>query len=160
DQGYLTNLWNKEGKTGPEPGDRLRRISNYFTIVVFALTLASAVYWLTQGAYTTMWHALTTTLIVACPCALLLAATFTNGNVMRILARSGMFLKHANTIPRIAGITHIVLDKTGTITLNKDLIVNYKGRPLSSGEVKIIASLARHSTHPLSKAVSVHLSAA
>lgn len=157
DQGYLTNLWNKEGKRELAANSHLHRISNYFTLVVFALTLASAVFWLTRGAYTTMWDALTTTLIVACPCALLLASTFTNGNVMRILGRSGIFLRNSDVITDMAGITHVVLDKTGTITINKNFHINYKGKALADDHKEWIASLCRHSTHPLSKAVYDHL---
>ncbi|MGE9312498.1 heavy metal translocating P-type ATPase [Niabella sp. CJ426] len=157
DQGYLTNLWNKEGKRDPAANSNLHRISNYFTLVVFALTLASAVFWLTQGAYTTMWNALTTTLIVACPCALLLASTFTNGNVMRILSRSGIFLRNSDVITDMSGITHVVLDKTGTITINKNFRINYNGKVLTEEDKELTASLCRHSTHPLSKAVYNHL---
>lgn len=157
DQGYLTNLWNKEAKSNLDTGKLLHSISNYFTLVVFALTFASAIFWLAKGEYNTMWNALTTTLIVACPCALLLAATFTNGNVMRILSRSGLYLKNADVITSMAGVKHIVLDKTGTITLNKNFNVNYKGKALTDDEKKLIASLSRHSTHPLSKAIYGHL---
>lgn len=158
DQGYLTNLWNnginEEGKSG---GQFLHRASNYFTLVVFALTFLSAAFWFYKGNTTTMWNALTTTLIVACPCALLLASTFTNGNVMRILRRSGLFLRNADVIGAMAAIDHVVLDKTGTITLNKNFKVSYHGKQLTKEERVLVASLARQSTHPLSKAVSEHL---
>lgn len=157
DQGYLTHLWNKESKSNSDASADLHRISNYFTVAVLTLTLASAIFWLTQGAYATMWNALTTTLIVACPCALLLASTFTNGNVMRILSRSGMYLRNSDVITDMAGITHVVLDKTGTITLNKNFSINYKGKTLTVADKRLIASVARHSTHPLSKAVYEHL---
>ncbi|GAB3432886.1 heavy metal translocating P-type ATPase [Niabella aquatica] len=157
DQGYLTNLWNKEGKSNLDGSKLLHRISNYFTLIVFALTFASALFWLIKGEYNTMWNALTTTLIVACPCALLLASTFTNGNVMRILSRSGLYLKNADIITNMARVKHIVLDKTGTITLNKNFNISYKGKTLTDFEKKLIASLLRHSTHPLSKAIYAHL---
>ncbi len=157
DQGYLTNLWNKDGKRDTAANRNLHRISNYFTLVVLVLTLASAIFWLTRGAYATMWNALTTTLIVACPCALLLASTFTNGNVMRILSRSGIFLRNSDVITGMAGISHVVLDKTGTITINKNFQVNYKGKMLTEADKELIASLCRHSTHPLSKAIYDHL---
>lgn len=157
DQGYLTNLWNKEGKQQSNNNQFLHRASNYFTIVVFILTISSALYWFAKGQPNTMWNALTTTLIVACPCALLLASTFTNGNVMRILSRSGLFLKNADVINDMAKITHIVFDKTGTITLNKHFKISYKGKALIENETKLIASLLKHSTHPLSKSIFEHL---
>ncbi len=158
DQGYLTNLWNKEGKNhNPDSRKFLHVASNYFTVIVFALTIGSALFWFLKGQYHTMWNTLTTTLIVACPCALLLAATFTNGNVMRILSRSGLFLKNADVIDSMAKINHVVLDKTGTITLNKNFNISYHGKTLDEYERTLIASLSRHSTHPLSNAIHSHL---
>ncbi|MFT4094537.1 MAG: heavy metal translocating P-type ATPase metal-binding domain-containing protein [Niabella sp.] len=157
DRGYLTNLWNRQGKSNTGSGRFLHKAGNYFTITVFALTIISALFWCMKGEYTTMWNALTTTLIVACPCALLLASTFTNGNVMRILSRSGLFLKNADLITTMSRTNHIVLDKTGTITLNKNFRITYLGKQLSDHEKILIASLCKHSTHPLSKAIFDHL---
>ncbi|MBO9593616.1 MAG: heavy metal translocating P-type ATPase metal-binding domain-containing protein [Niabella sp.] len=160
DQGYLTNLWNRVALEKEANGGFLYKASNIFTWSVLALTLMAAGFWYARGETGTMWNALTTTLIVACPCALLLAATFTNGNVMRILKRSGLFLKNAGVIRAMAGIDHIVLDKTGTITLNKHFKVTYKGRAPDVQQASQIASLLRHSTHPLSRAVLQELETA
>ncbi|WP_300599449.1 heavy metal translocating P-type ATPase metal-binding domain-containing protein [Niabella sp.] len=161
DQGYLTNLWNRDALDKKE-ADRnfLYKAANLFTGCVLFLTLAAAMFWYARGETGTMWNALTTTLIVACPCALLLAATFTNGNVMRILKRSGLFLKNADVIRAMAAVDHIVLDKTGTITLNKHFRVTYNGRLLDPLQASQVASLLRHSTHPLSRAVLEELKTA
>lgn len=154
DQGYLTHLWNRDAFTAKKEKEGfLYRASNLFTMGVLLLTLAAGLFWLIRGETTLMWNALTTTLIVACPCALLLAATFTNGNVMRILKRSGLFLKNAEVIPALAAIDHVVLDKTGTITLNRNFKITYRGRALDPDQCAQVSSLLRHSTHPLSRAV-------
>ena len=55
-------------------------------------------------------------LIVACPCALALAAPFTLGTAQRLLARMQVFLKNALVIERMAQVEAIVFDKTGTLT--------------------------------------------
>ncbi|MBZ4191057.1 heavy metal translocating P-type ATPase [Niabella beijingensis] len=154
DQGYLTHLWNRDETEEREGEHRfLYRAANGFTLCVLLLTLAGALFWLLKGETVLMWNTLTTTLIVACPCALLLAATFTNGNVIRILKRSGLFLKNAAVIDKMAAVDHVVLDKTGTITLNKNFKVIYQGSSLNAGEKLLMASLLKHSTHPLSRAV-------
>ncbi|MCF3108529.1 heavy metal translocating P-type ATPase metal-binding domain-containing protein [Niabella sp. CC-SYL272] len=160
DQGYLTNLWNRETLKKDVKGSFLYKASNLFTACVLLLTLSAALFWYVRGETGTMWNALTTTLIVACPCALLLAATFTNGNVMRILKRSGLFLKNADVIAAMAAIDHIVLDKTGTITLNKHFKVTYNGLAMNPQQASQVASLLRHSTHPLSRAVLKELKTA
>ncbi len=58
-------------------------------------------------------------LIVACPCALALAAPFTLGTAQRLLARIQVFLKNALVIERMAQVEAIVFDKTGTLTAGR-----------------------------------------
>jgi P-type Cu+ transporter len=60
--------------------------------------------------------AFTSVLIVACPCALALAAPFTLGTAQRVLARKGIFLKNGFVLERMAQVDTIVFDKTGTLT--------------------------------------------
>lgn len=158
-QSYLTNLWNKDVfKEEKKEAGFLHNLSNYFTAIVFVISVIAAIYWLNKGETTTMWNALTTILIIACPCALLLSSTFTNGNVLRVLSKNKLYLRHPNVIGDIAEIDHIVFDKTGTLTQSKKLQVEYRGRPISEKNKILLASLLSQSTHPLSKAVFNHLS--
>lgn len=153
-QSYLTNLWNKDiFKEDKKESKFLHNISNYFTIIVFIVTAIAGLYWVINGESIRMWNALTTVLIIACPCALLLSSTFTNGNILRILSRNRFYLRHPNVIEDISKVDHIVFDKTGTLTQGKKLQVKYEGRALNHEEKVIIASLLKQSTHPLSRAV-------
>ncbi len=157
-QSYLTNLWNKDVfKEEKKEAGFLHNLSNYFTIIVFIISAVAAVYWLSKGETTTMWNALTTILIIACPCALLLSSTFTNGNVLRVLGKNKLYLRHSNVIGHMANINHIVFDKTGTLTQSKKLHVRYEGKPISDRNKALLASLLSNSTHPLSKAVFKYL---
>lgn len=157
-QGYLANLWNKEAPDKEKKQhERLHKTSNYFTLAVLLLTAGSALYWFLNGNAGAGWRVLTTTLIVACPCALLLAATFTNGHVLRMYKKAGLYLKNASVIRSLADINHIILDKTGTITNSNGFTVMYQGRPLTDEECCWAASLLKHATHPLSRAVAAYL---
>ena len=73
--------------------------------------------------------AFTSVLIVACPCALALAAPLTHGTVQRLLARLKIFLRNALVIERMAGVDAIVLDKTGTLTTADARGVRFDGAP-------------------------------
>jgi len=53
----------------------------------------------------------------------------------------------------MAAIDHVVLDKTGTITLNRDFKITYRGQELDPDQRSWVCALLRHSTHPLSLAV-------
>jgi Cu+-exporting ATPase len=157
-QSYLTNLWNKDiFKTGKKESLFIHVLSNYFTLIVFAISGMAAAYWLWQGQTQTMWDVLTTVLIIACPCALLLSATFTNGNVLRILSKNKLYLRHPDVIQQMAGADHIVFDKTGTLTQGNKLAVSYEGAVLREEQQKIIASLLAQSNHTLSRSVLEYL---
>ncbi|HRN49606.1 MAG TPA: HAD-IC family P-type ATPase, partial [Niabella sp.] len=157
-QSYLTNLWNKDVfKEEKKESLFIHNISNYFTVIVFIISALSAAFWMWKGEYVTLWNALTTILIIACPCALLLSSTFTNGNVLRVLSKNKFYLRHPNVIEHLSHINHIVFDKTGTLTQSKKLKVRYIGQPIDNELGMIIASLLEQSTHPLSKAIYDYL---
>lgn len=158
-QSYLTGLWNKDAFKPDKKNEQsfIHKISNYFTIFLFVTGLASAAYWYSQHQPLLMWNAVTTILIVACPCALLLSATFTNGNVLRILNRNKLYLKNADIIEQMGRVNHIVFDKTGTITERNSQSIQYSGKPLSKYQENIIKVLLVQSNHPLGNAVRQHL---
>ena len=72
--------------------------------------------------------AFTSVLIVACPCALALAAPFTLGTAQRLLARMQVFLKNALVLERMAQVEAIVFDKTGTLTAGAAEGVAFHGK--------------------------------
>ena len=117
-QSYLTNLWNKDVFKAKEehPNSFIHALGKYFTFLVLGIAAIAATYWYAHHQYNLMWNTLTTVLIVACPCALLLSATFTNGNILRILSKNKFYLRHPDVIENIANVNQLVFDKTGTIT--------------------------------------------
>ncbi len=161
-QSYLASLWNNEAfrKVRDDDLDTLtNRYSKLFTKLVFGVALAAA-FWFFRDA-TKALKVFTSVLIVACPCALALAAPLTHGTVQRLLARLKIFLKNALVIERMAGVDTIVLDKTGTLTTADTRGVKFQSAEgwrqsaeLSADETRWIASLARHSTHPNSVRVA------
>lgn len=145
-------------RDGADRTSFIHTLSRYFTIIVFAIAASAALYWqLVDPAKT--WNAVTAVLIVACPCALLLSSTFTNGNLLRIMGKNHFYLRNAETIEDIAAITHIVFDKTGTLTDATAPEIRWRGKPLLIDQSRAIATLAAQSTHPLSRALATHLSA-
>jgi len=155
-QSYLTKLWNREdfGKNETQLSF-VHLLSRYFTWIVFSIAIISAIYWAVYDA-SKIWSAVTAVLIIACPCALLLSNTFTNGNILRILGRNKFYLRNAQTIEEIANIDHIVFDKTGTLTTGLNTNIEYIGQHLTERSKLKIATLAAQSTHPLSKALTTY----
>jgi len=158
-QSYLTQLWNRDEFRRHDQAKSVsfvHLLSRFFTYIVFAVATATAIYWTMHDVHR-IWPAVTSIFIIACPCALLLSNTFTNGNILSILGRNHFYLRSAQTIEDIAAANHIVFDKTGTLTSACEQDITYEGLPLTYEEEQKVAALANHSSHPLSRALVKHL---
>jgi Cu+-exporting ATPase len=153
-QSYLTQLWNNAAFRQEKRSSLLDlsdAFGRYFTIIVSSIACGAFLYWLPN------WHqalnAFTAVLIIACPCALTLAAPFTLGAAMTILGKAKFYLKNAGVVMDLARVDALVFDKTGTLTQPDKAEVCFHGEPLSESEKQLIASCLRHSTHPLSQQI-------
>lgn len=152
-QSYLTQLWGNE-VFRKNKSDTFRRVTDRigkrFTIAVLTIACLSAGYWLftdpqkAAGVFTAV-------LIIACPCAIALAAPFTLGNLLRILGKKKFYLKNADTIEQMAQIDTVIFDKTGTMTASGQSQVTYDGMILSEAEESLLKNTLRASSHPLSR---------
>jgi len=152
-QSYLTQLWNNDAFTKEKDESfemLINRISKYFTVAVLVLALIGFVIWFSKDLRTAL-NAFTAVLIVACPCALTLSAPFTLGSTMRIFGKRNFYLKNVNVIDRLLKISHIIFDKTGTITYTQTGVVNYEGEDLKQKDFINIKAITLNSTHPLSR---------
>ena len=157
-QSYLTQLWNNDIFNNPDKSSESyftnfsNAVSKYFTFVILLIAFVAAGFWF-QTSTAVALNVFTAVLIVACPCALALSTPFTLGNAMRILGRNKFYLRNTSVIEDLAKVDSIVFDKTGTITqLGKSDLI-FTGSVLNSFQQKIIKSLVRNSTHPLSRKI-------
>ena len=155
-QSYLTQLWNNDAFTKKKEDQNktlAARINRYFSAVVLTLAVGTFVAWALQGRWETAFMAFTTILLVACPCALLLSSTFTNGNLLSLFGKHGFYFKNADAIERLSKIDTVVFDKTGTVTLPHEAEVKFVGNALTAEEKVIVKTLATQSSHPLSRLI-------
>ncbi len=153
EQSYLTQLWSNDvfNKVKEDSFTTLTNlISKRFTIIVLSIAFISTTFWLFADSSKAM-NVFTSVLIIACPCAIALAAPFTLGNILRIFGRHKFYLKNATVIEQLAAIDTIIFDKTGTITSNKESSATYEGQSLSSSEEVLLKNTLRGSNHPLSR---------
>ncbi|HCT22499.1 MAG TPA: heavy metal translocating P-type ATPase [Chitinophagaceae bacterium] len=158
-QSYLTRLWNRdELKQDKHYEERsfVHLLSRYFTWIVLAIAASAAAYWYVNNP-AHIWPAVTAVLIVACPCALLLSNTFTNGHILRILGRKQVYMRNAQAIEEMANANYIVFDKTGTLTTGTGQDIRFDGKSLNKEQKQLIVSLAAQSTHPMSRAIVASL---
>ena len=157
-QSYFTQLWNSDDFIKKKNVQRsfIHPWSQYFTAALFLIAAATSAYWGFHDA-SKIFPALTSVLIVACPCSLLLSATFTYGNMMRIFGRHSFYLKNAGVIEALASADTIVFDKTGTLTEAENADVRYIGAVLKKEESAKLRKAFLESSHPLSRVLAGHL---
>lgn len=154
-QSYLTQLWNNDAFSTKRKEQRttyVEKINAWFTLSLLTVAGVAFVSWLFIDSAQAL-NVLTAVLIVACPCTLLLASTFTNGTVLRWLGRRGLYLKNSDVIERLAKADTLVFDKTGTITDCDSSEVKFEEGELSDVELSAVISLAGQSSHPLSRRI-------
>lgn len=158
-QSYLTQLWNSKAFTknfDSNINNIVNAVSKYFTFLVFGVALLGFFFWLSTDI-NKAFNAFTAVLIIACPCALALSTPFTLGNTMRIFGRKKFYIKNVDVLEKLSKVNHIVFDKTGTITESGHSELGFVGIGLSFDEKKIIVSLTKNSSHPLSRQITHRL---
>lgn len=131
--------------------DRLAR--PFLWLVLLAAAGAAAYWWPTDPARAVM--AAVAVLIVTCPCALSLATPTAMLTSAGQLARQGVLVRRLQALEALAAIDTVVFDKTGTLTQARMGLRRVDVRPgLSTADaLSLAAGLAKHSLHPLSRAL-------
>lgn len=98
-------------------------------------------------------------LVVACPCALGLAVPTAILVGTGVGAGRGILIKDPAALERCYGLTHIILDKTGTLTTGKPAVTGLhtiRNDIDSVAMLRLAAAAERDSEHPLAKAIVKH----
>ena len=126
-------------------------ISRYFTYFVVSLAVITAAVWIIAGgSIATAIICAVSVLVIACPCALGLATPTAITVGIGKAAENHMLIKDATALERICKVSDIVLDKTGTITEGKPIVVSARISADSTDEdLGVFLAAERQSEHPL-----------
>ena len=129
------------------------RVARAYAPVVHATALLTFLGWLLLGGLP--WdRALliaTAVLIITCPCALALAVPVVQVVASTRLLRHGVLLLSPSALERLATVDHVVLDKTGTLTLGRPELVDSE---VDGAALEQAAAIAASSRHPLAQALA------
>ena len=140
-----------------------------YTPLVFALAVSVAVLmpWLMDVAWLQALYKALVLLVIACPCALVIATPVTVVSGLAAAARRGILIKGGVYLETACQIQAIALDKTGTITEGRPRLVATEVLPQEGGasvpEAQVLrwaVDLAGHSDHPVSRAIAQGLAMA
>jgi Cu+-exporting ATPase len=138
----------REAQEKRAPVERLAdRAAKYFLPAL--LLAAAATFYFTRDSMRTV-----AVLIVACPCALILATPTAMVAAIGGLARRGILVRGGSELQRAAEVDTVIFDKTGTITEGEFEIVEIVALDRSENELLAIAAAAeRASDHPLARII-------
>lgn len=150
----IVSLMESASVSKPAMAQLVDRWAKPFLVAVMLASLASAVYWWPSDPVHAVMVAVAV-LIVTCPCALSLATPAAMLATAGALARSGVLVRRLSALQNLAHIDTVIFDKTGTLTRDAFEVVRIHTRKGVSAALALdwAASLARHSLHPVSRAL-------
>ncbi len=139
------------------------KIAGIFVPVVIGCAILSFVLWLILGGEDGFYHGLmafVTVLVIACPCALGLATPTAIIAGVGKGAENGILIKDAESLETAHKITAVVLDKTGTLTEGKPLVIDVAWKEGADAAMlsSVLFSLEQKSQHPLAAAITTFFS--
>jgi Zn2+/Cd2+-exporting ATPase len=137
------------------------RFSSYYTYVVLGLSFVMFFVWWKVFRYPAFvdfgaFYKTMTLLVVASPCALVLSIPSAVLAAIAWSARHGILFRGGAAVEKLAGVTTVALDKTGTLTTGELRVEKVESVP--PGREREVAEMAYSleslSTHPLARAIT------
>jgi len=148
----------EEAQSRRAPTQRIiDRFAAIYTPVVFVLAGLVALGWplLGLGPWLDGVYRALVLLVIACPCALVISTPVTVVSGLGAAARQGILIKGGVFLEQATRLTHLALDKTGTLTEGKPRLVRSAALGDSSDAEgqRLALALAERSNHPVSRAL-------
>jgi len=158
----------REAQASRAPVERtVERFAAYYTpsvvVASLLLMLAPPLYLLATGAgpaWSTWFARGLVVLVIACPCALVIATPVALASALAAAARRGVLLKGGQFLEEVGRLRVLAFDKTGTLTLGEPDVVEVvtaNGHPEADAHLLgIAAALGDQGGHVLGRAISKH----
>lgn len=138
---------------------RARAIGLYLVAVLVVAT-GGGLAWLLAGSWFEAVQVAVSVLVVSCPCSLGVALPLIEEIGVGALRKKGVFVRAQDVFSKLSRVNAILLDKTGTITLDAMRVSNPEALDdLEEWERSLLLGLAGSSLHPVSIALHDRLTA-
>ncbi|MCU7959685.1 MAG: heavy metal translocating P-type ATPase [gamma proteobacterium symbiont of Bathyaustriella thionipta] len=142
----------------PPIANLVDKVSSIFVPVVIMIAIITYFSWWLFGPEPQLAFAFTTgiaVLVIACPCALGLATPIAIMVGTGQAAQLGILIKNSDALQSASHLTHLVVDKTGTLTEGKPSISHIECTESINEQqlLQLALSLETGSEHPLAEAV-------
>jgi Cu2+-exporting ATPase len=136
-------------------GETVDRVVAVFIPCVVLLALATAWFWSSRAGFDTALMAGLAVLVVACPCALGLAAPLAHALAIGAAAQRGILVRGGGVLERLADLRAVAFDKTGTLTHGDLRLLSMAVAGATADDVlRRARALAAGSEHPVARAIN------
>ena len=146
-----------EARQHPSDSERLAdRAASLFVPAVLALAIIAGAVWLWIDGPRQAGFAALAVLVVACPCAMGIAAPLATALAIGRAARAGVLVRGGDVMERAGRIRTIFFDKTGTLTAGRPEVRGVRALDGGATENEILsrlASLESGSEHAIGRAI-------
>ena len=149
----------QESKSPTE--NMLRRITRWYTPIVFALALLLFfVPWIVSAAQGVDFEWMKwlrrslVFLVCSCPCALVVSIPLSYFASLGNASRRGLLFKGSKYVDAMRDVKTVMFDKTGTLTTGKFHVSAISGNATEDEIISVAAALDKESSHPLAVAIN------
>lgn len=149
----------QESKSPTE--NMLRRITRWYTPIVFALALLLFfVPWIVSAAQGVDFEWMKwlrrslVFLVCSCPCALVVSIPLSYFASLGNASRRGLLFKGSKYVDAMRDVKTVMFDKTGTLTTGKFHVSAISGNATEDEIISVAAALDKESSHPLALAIN------
>lgn len=151
----------ERARASKSPFERLAdRLATLFVPMVVVLAVLGALLGFSRGGTGEAMMTFLAVLLIACPCALGIAAPLAVWVALGTAARRGILFRDGETLERLAQVRAAAFDKTGTLTTGHPTVQSVAYDPVHAGDTTTLlqtaAALAVGSTHALSRGIVAH----
>ena len=148
----IVRLMDRAQAGRPRIAELADRVARVFVAALIALAAATAVAWYWIDPQRALW-VMVAVLVVSCPCALSLATPAALAAATDSLHRLGILVTRGYALETLSRVTHVVLDKTGTLTQGRLSLIGIiplgaRGRDAC---LALAAAIERGSEHPIAR---------
>jgi len=137
------------------------KVIRWFVPAILLLAVSTVICWIIWGEAGTLSEGVFSALavlLVACPCALGLAAPISLSITSSRLVKHGLIVKDASVLERLADVDAVIFDKTGTLTEGKLSISYLKSFNISRSQLlTYVGALEKKEEHPIAHAIQMEL---
>jgi len=155
----IIDMVNKASRSRAPIQQLADKVAKYFVQIVVSVAILTFVVWYLLGPDPALVYAFVNAiavLVIACPCALGLATPMSIMVGTGKAAQSGVLVKDARAIEEMSKVDTVLVDKTGTLTIGKPVLKDFKSftKDISDEEIlQLAASVDKNSEHPVADAI-------